>query len=188
MNKEDLMRDVVLMMTVSVDGYVRGPNGGTVPEPELLQQWKLDQIRRAGTHIMGRVTYGEMASHWPNSNDAYAKPMNEIPKVVFSKTLEEATWSESTIARGGITDEIADLKRQPGGEIIAWGGATFVQALSRARLIDEYVLVIQPVAFGGGLPMFRDLKHCSSTASILACSSPATWSTDTSPQRTESER
>jgi dihydrofolate reductase len=85
--------------------------------------------------------------------------MNEIPKVVFSKTLEEATWSESTIARGGITDEIADLKRQPGGEIIAWGGATFVQALSRARLIDEYILVIQPVAFGGGSPMFRDLPE-----------------------------
>jgi dihydrofolate reductase len=61
------------------------------------------------------------------------------------------------IARGDLAEEIANLRRQPGGEIIAWGGATFAQALSRAGLIDEYVLVIQPVAYGSGLPMFRDL-------------------------------
>jgi dihydrofolate reductase len=108
---------------------------------------------------MGRVTYEEMAGHWPTSTDDYAVPMNEIPKVVFSKTLDEAAWAGSSIARGDLADEIADLRRQPGGEIIAWGGATFAQSLSRAGLIDEYVLVVHPVAFGGGLPMFRDLAE-----------------------------
>jgi len=153
------MRNVTLMMTMSVDGYVSGPHGhaAAIPEPAELSQWKLDRIRRAGTHIMGRVTYEEMAGYWPTSSDDYAAPMNEIPKVVFSKTLGEATWAGSSIARGDLADEIAALRRQPGGEIIAWGGAGLAQSLSRARLVDEYALVIQPVAFGSGLPLFADL-------------------------------
>jgi dihydrofolate reductase len=153
------MRSVVLMMSVSVDGYVAGPHGhaGALPEPDELKHWKLDRIRRAGTHIMGRVTYEEMAGYWPTSTDDYAAPMNEIPKVVFSKTVDEAAWTGSSIARGDLADEIAALRRQPGGEIIAWGGANFAQSLSRAGLVDEYVLVIQPVAFGSGLPLFADL-------------------------------
>ena len=120
------MRNVVLMMTSSMDGFVVGPeeHAGGVPEPDQLVRWKLDRVRRAGTHIMGRVTYEEMASFWPTSTDDYTAPMNEVPKVVFSKTLNEATWPESTIARGDLADEIAALKRQPGGEIIAWGGAS----------------------------------------------------------------
>jgi dihydrofolate reductase len=147
-------------MSVSVDGFVVGPHGHAsgFPEPDALKRWKLDRISRAGTHIMGRVTYEEMSGRWPTSTDDYAAPMNEIPKVVFSNALDEATWPESSIARGDLADEIATLRRQPGGEIIAWGGASFAQSLSRAGLIDEYVLVIHPVAFGSGLPMFRDLR------------------------------
>jgi dihydrofolate reductase len=153
------MRNVVLMMTASIDGYVSAPHGhaGGLPEPEELKQWKLARIRGAGTHIMGRVTYEEMASFWPTSSDEYAAPMNEIPKVVFSKTLRDATWPESSIASGDLTGEIDNLRRQPGGEIIVWGGAGFAQALSRAGLVNEYSIVTQPVAYGGGLQMFRDL-------------------------------
>jgi dihydrofolate reductase len=62
---------------------------------------------------MGRVTYQEMAGYWPTSTDDYAVPMNEIPKVVFSQTLQEATWPESSVARGNLADEIATLRRQP---------------------------------------------------------------------------
>jgi dihydrofolate reductase len=153
------MRNVVLIMTASIDGFVVAPTGhaGGLPEPDELKRWKLNRIRRAGTHIMGRVTYEEMAGFWPTSTDDYAAPMNEIPKVVFSKTLDEAPWPESSIARGDLADEIAALKNQPGGEIIAWGGAGFAQALSRAGLIDEYAIVVQPVAYGDGKPIFRDL-------------------------------
>src|SRR6266581_1350886 len=105
------MRSVALMMTASIDGYVAAPHGhaGAMPEPEELRQWKLDRIRRAGTHIMGRVTYEEMAAFWPTSTDDYAAPMNEIPKVVFSKTLQAARWLESSVASGDLAAEIATL-------------------------------------------------------------------------------
>jgi dihydrofolate reductase len=155
------MRNITLIMTMSIDGFVVAPKGvavGAQPEPVALKRWKLDRIYRAGTHIMGRITYAEMARFWPTSNDEYAAPMNEIPKVVFSKSLKEATWPESVIASGNLADEIAALKRKPGGEIIAWGGADFVQALSKAGLVDEYAIVTKPIAYGGGKPMFRDLS------------------------------
>ncbi|RYZ02587.1 MAG: dihydrofolate reductase [Myxococcales bacterium] len=154
------MRDVVLIMTTSIDGYVSAPDGlavGGLPEPTELKRWKLERIRRAGTHLMGRVTYEQMVTVWPTSKDEYAAPMNDIPKVVFSKTLKEAKWSGASIASGELAEEIAALRSQPGGEIIAWGGAGFVQSLARAGLINEYAIITQPVAYGGGKPLFKEL-------------------------------
>jgi dihydrofolate reductase len=83
--------------------------------------------------------------------------LNNLPKVVFSKTLPAAGWAGSRIARGDLAAEIAALQSESGGEIMAHGGASFVQALSRLGLIDEYRLVIAPVALGNGLPLFKDL-------------------------------
>src|SRR2546428_14041989 len=157
------MRQGALQMGVTLDGYVAGPGGegdwGLPAEHPDVRAWKVASVRQAGTHIMGRVTYEEMAAHWPTSTDDYAEPMNEIPKVVFSNTLDTATWTKSSIVRGDLADEIATLRRQPGGEIIAWGGASFAPSLSRAGLVDEYVLVIPPAEFGSGLPMFRALPE-----------------------------
>jgi len=98
-----------------------------------------------------------MAEHWPTATGDYAAFMNGRPKVVFSKTLPAAGWAGSRIARGDLADEVAALKAESGGEIMAHGGAAFVQALSRLGLIDEYRLVILPVALGNGLPLFKDL-------------------------------
>ena len=108
---------------------------------------------------MGRVTYEQMSEHWPKATDDYAAFMNTLPKVVFSKTLPTAAWPGARIARGDLATEIAALKAEPGGEIMAHGGAAFVQALSRHGLIDEYRLVILPVALGAGLPLFKDLPR-----------------------------
>src|SRR6266516_2952247 len=141
-----LMRRVVLQMGVTLDGYVAGPGGegdwGLPAEHPDVRAWKIASLRQAGTHIMGRVTYGQMAEHWPTAAGDYAAFMNNVPKVVFSKTLPAAEWAGSRIARG---------------EIMVHGGAAFVQALSRLGLIDEYRLVILPVALGNGLPLFKDL-------------------------------
>lgn len=155
------MRRLLLQMGVSLDGIVAGgPKGRAEPggaEHPDLKAWKLESLRKVGTHIMGRVTYEEMAAHWPSSTDEYARLMNDIPKVVFSKTLKTADWPESRIASGDLATEIDSLKREPGKDIMAHGGAGFVQTLSRLGLIDEYRLVINPVALGSGRPLFRDL-------------------------------
>jgi len=154
------LRRVVLQMSLSIDGFVAGPQGGlggSLPEDDDLMHWKLGQLQRTGTHIMGRVTYEQMAAHWPTSTAEYAAPMNELPKVVFSRTLERTDWNNSRVARGDTAEEIAQLKREPGKDIMVHGGAAFVQALSNLGLIDEYRLVVQPVALGQGLPMFCDL-------------------------------
>jgi dihydrofolate reductase len=98
-----------------------------------------------------------MAAFWPTSTSEYAAPMNEIPKVVFSKTLEDAGWAETRIASGDLSEEIAAIKHGEGNDVIAYGGATFAQALSRLGLVDEYRLNIQPAALGAGLPLFKDL-------------------------------
>lgn len=88
------MRKVALQMGVTVDGYVAGPGGtldwGLLAEHPDVRAWKVALVRQAGTHIMGRVTYEGMAAHWPAAADEYAAPMNNIPKVVFSKTLPAA--------------------------------------------------------------------------------------------------
>jgi dihydrofolate reductase len=148
-------------MSVTLDGYVAGPGGeldwGLPAEDPDVRAWKVASLGQVGTHIMGRVTYGQMAEHWPNATGDYAAFMNDLPKVVFSKTLPTAGWAGSRIARGDLAAEIAALKSESGGEIMAHGGASFVQALSRLGLIDEYRLVIAPVALGNGLPLFKDL-------------------------------
>ncbi|MGH7609491.1 MAG: dihydrofolate reductase family protein [Candidatus Dormibacteria bacterium] len=155
------MRKLVLQMGMSVDGYVAGgPEGSGDPaehEHADVTAWKVGQLRKTGLHIMGRVTYEQMAAYWPSATDVYAAFMNDIPKVVFSKTLSKADWARTRIAGGELAEEIGRLKQEPEGDIMVHGGASFVQALSRLRLIDEYHLVIGPVALGSGLPMFRDM-------------------------------
>jgi dihydrofolate reductase len=158
------MRNLVLSMGMSLDGLVARPGRygaagwGLPPDHPALKQRKLEWMREVDFHLMGRNTYEEMAEFWPGSDDAYAAPMNEIPKVVFSSTLARADWPDSRIARGDLAEEIAALKREPGKDLMAWGGATFAQSLTRLGLVDEYRLILQPVALGEGLPLFKDLR------------------------------
>lgn len=158
------MRKLVLSMGMSLDGLVARPGRfgaggwGLAPEDSALKERKLGWMRNVDLHLMGRTTYQEMAGFWPTSDDAYAAPMNQIPKIVFSRTLERADWAGSRIARGELAEEIAALKREPGKDMLAWGGAAFAQSLSRLGLVDEYRLILRPVALGDGLPLFKDLS------------------------------
>ncbi len=157
------MRPVVLQMGITLDGFVHGAKGyeewGLPPEEDDVVAWKVASLREAGTHIMGRVSYEAMASVWPNTTGVYADVMNDIPKVVFSKTLTRADWAESRIASGDLAGDIDRLKREPGGVIVAHGGATFIDALIRENLIDEYRLVIHPVVIGHGTSLFSALHE-----------------------------
>lgn len=154
------MRKLILSMGVSLDGLVARPGRhgaggwGLPPEDADLKTRKLGWLQDVDLHLMGRTTYEEMAGFWPTSDDPYAAPMNTIPKVVFSHTIEHADWAESRIARGDLAAEIGSLKRQPGRDMMAWGGAAFAQSLSRLGLVDEYRLILQPVVLGEGLPLF----------------------------------
>jgi len=158
------MRSVVLQMGVTLDGFVHGTAGyedwGLPPEDDELVAWKVASLRQAGTHIMGRRTYEAMASVWPRSTGLYADVMNEIPKVVFSRTLSAADWPESRVVTGiDLAADIQRLKEEPNGTgiVLAHGGATFVDSLIGAGLIDEYRLVIHPVVIGQGTSLFRAL-------------------------------
>jgi dihydrofolate reductase len=155
-----MTRNLVLQMAVSMDGFVaRADNsldwGPTSPDPEHYD-WIYELLEGAGTHIMGRRAYEEMSPDWPTSDDKLAPRMTDPPKVVFSKTLPSASWAGTRIARGELVEEITALKAEDGGEIVAHGGARFVQSLSRHGLVDEYRLSVRPVALGAGLPMFAN--------------------------------
>lgn len=156
------MSRIVLHMSMSLDGYVASDrqHPGMLPEDDDLVAWKLDQITRAGAHLMGRKSYEEMAGFWPSSSSPYAAPMNDIPKIVFSRTLSEddATWPVTRIARGDLGTEISTIKKEPGPDVIAWGGATLAASLAAENLIDEYRLAVQPVAVGRGDALFEKVR------------------------------
>jgi dihydrofolate reductase len=161
------MRDVILQQyAVSLDGfscadgsefqrYVFG-----VDDPEV-DEFFIETLSRAGTHIMGRATYLDMAHHWPSRSGPTADLMNSVPKVVFSHTLQHADWPESRIAGGDTGDEIAKLKEEPGGEIVAHGGFSFTQSLVKLGLVDELRLYFFPVALGQGISIFNTVDHLS---------------------------
>ena len=161
------MRQLVLQMSMSVDGYVLGPEGDldwVFPGfDDEMRKWNLDTLEKAGLHAMGSHTYKEMAAVWPISDEPYAPPMNDKPKVVFSRTPIDTPWGEVSVASGDLADEVARLKAQDGKEILAHGGARFAQALSSASLVDEYRLRVHPVALGAGTPLFVDKRALALT-------------------------
>lgn len=158
------MRQVILQFIVSLDGYSCDVDNGLrdvmqdIDDPEE-EKYALGRLWQAGTHIMGRVTYEGMASFWPGSSLPAAAPMNDIPKVVFSRTLQSADWPQTRIARGDTAEEIARLKAVPGGEILAHGGTQFARSLIRLGLVDQYRLWVLPAATGQGAPLFTGLAH-----------------------------
>jgi dihydrofolate reductase len=156
------MRKLILRMSMSLDGFVGGPNGELDwifknTDDESIK-FGVAQIRDVGVHAMGSTTYRTMAAYWPTSTEPWASPMNEIPKVVFSRTLKEAPWGPVRILDGKLADEVSKLKAEPGKDILAHGGASFAQSLTRLGLVDEYWLLVHPIALGAGLPMFKDLE------------------------------
>lgn len=157
------MRQLILNMSVSLDGFVADPDRKLDwlfgnPDAELTAA-TTDALSNAGVHAMGRATYLDMATAWPDSSAPQAAPMNEIPKVVFSQTLTEGSWADTRIANGDLADEVARLKAEPGKEILAHGGVRLAQSLASLRLIDEYRLRIHPVALGKGLPLFVERQR-----------------------------
>ncbi len=159
------MRKLKLQMQMSVDGFVAGPNGEL---DWMLWEWDKelenyvdDLTDSIDTILLGRKMTDGFISYWSNAvkNPAareypFARKMIDTPKIVFSKTLKESPWDNTTLAKGDTTDFINHLKEKQGKDIIVYGGAGFVSSLINSGLIDEYHLFINPAAIGKGLRIF----------------------------------
>jgi dihydrofolate reductase len=153
------MASLVLKMSVSLDGYVAPADGSggwiAAGGSDDAVRWNVETVSGAGAHLMGATTYAGMAAHWPSDPGPFAKPMNEIPKVVFSGSLTSADWGETQIATGNLADAITRLKQErSGGYLLAHGGARFARSLVGTGLIDEYRLLIHPAILGAGERLF----------------------------------
>jgi dihydrofolate reductase len=154
------MRKVILMMSVSLDGYVaREDHDLSWMLPRLddeSQEWILELLRRADTQLMGRVSYDEQSQAWPGTSGETGDLINGATKIIFSHTLEKVDWEGARLADLDPAGEIARLREEPGGDIFVPGGANLARGLSSAGLIDEYRLILHPVVLGRGLPLFGD--------------------------------
>lgn len=159
------MRPLILRHSLSLDGYAAAPPGG---RDDLVAEHDEDEefiahmsalLGSAGVHAMGSRTYRDMAGFWPFQSGPEADAMNAIPKVVFSRSPIDTPWATTTVHSGDLAEEVAALKAQDGGPILAHGGVRLAQALVREDLVDEYHLLIGPFAHGGGSPLFTELTR-----------------------------
>jgi dihydrofolate reductase len=153
------MASLVLKMSVSLDGYVASADGSNdwiaAGRADDSTGWVLETVSNASAHLIGATTYAEWAAFWPGASGPFAKPMNEIPKVVFSNSLASAEWGETTIATGDLAAAITRLKHERSdGYLLVQGGVRFARSLVETGLIDEYRLAIHPVILGGGERLF----------------------------------
>lgn len=159
------MRKIILAIQVSLDGFFEGPNGEIdwhMVDEELHTHFN-EQLATMGAFLDGRVTYELMAGFWPTADQdpsstpaeaEFAKIWRDMPKIVYSRTLERAGWN-TTVARDVVADEVLALKAQPGGSL-ALGGADLAATFRRLGLIDEYWIYVHPVLIGRGNPLFKD--------------------------------
>ena len=177
-----------------------GANRWMFGADQEAKAWSVEYIWNASLHIMGSRSFSAMASYWRTSTDQFAPPMNQIPKAVFSRqgpavlrnvnkaaALNAAranaasgqsaelqpgagSWAQAYVASGDLAEEIAMLKAQKGKPIIAHGGVSLARSLVAQELVDQFALIVAPVALGKGLPLFSELaaptplKLVSSTA------------------------
>ncbi len=157
------MRRLILMMSVSVDGFMEGPNQELDWQSidEELHQHFNDELRTMGAFLDGRVTYELMAGYWPTADEdpmssptvaEFAGIWRDMPKVVYSRTLQDAEWN-TTIVREVVPAEVLALKAQPGGDLMI-GGADLATEFMRYDLIDEFRIYVHPVVLGRGKPLF----------------------------------
>ncbi|MFF0549621.1 dihydrofolate reductase family protein [Streptomyces sp. NPDC004311] len=157
------MRSVTYAMNISLDGYIVGPDGGfdwSEPDETVFRFW-IEETRQLGVHLLGRrlyetMLYWETAAEDPPQDEAtreWISVWNPLPKVVFSRTLSEVRGA-ARLASGGLAEEIARLRAEPGEGDIAIGGADLAAQAAELGLIDEYRAVVYPVLVGGGRPFF----------------------------------
>ncbi len=147
---------------VSLDGVVEDPSWTFQFGSEEQEKFKVDELAASDALLLGRVTYEGFVAAWPSMNDeeGFADRMNGYPKHVVSTTLEEPLeWNNSTLIKDNIVEQITDLKRQDGKDILVFGSATLVRTLMEHDLVDEYRLMVFPIVVGKGKRLFGDAEE-----------------------------
>jgi dihydrofolate reductase len=173
-----MSKELILHMSMSADGFVAGPNGefdwvfpGMSDEGRA---WVVERFREASLIAMGRKSYEAWINFWPTASSPIAHPMNELPKVVFSRSgvlapresvspesarpAELETWLQASVAGKDLVADIQRLKAEDGKPIVAVGGASFASSLVSNNLVDVYRLVVHPVLLGRGISLFGGLE------------------------------
>ena len=163
------MRKIIVTEFITLDGVIEAPGGNETPHPHAgwqftydspeAGQYKIDELSKVDALLLGKTTYKGFADYWPGQvGNAFADPINSLPKYVVSRSLRNAEWSNSHILRN-VDTEVANLKQSGGGDILFYGSATLVKALLHHDLIDELRLMVYPLAIGGGLRLFDDNRE-----------------------------
>jgi dihydrofolate reductase len=164
---EEAMSKLVVFNQVSLDGYFTDANGdiswahkGDDPEWNAFVS---DNAQSGGMLLFGRITYEMMVAFWPTPQaiktmPAVARPMNERPKIVFSRTLNKADWNNTRIVKGKLADEIRKLKKDSGMDMAILGSGSIIAQLAPAGVIDEYQVVVNPIILGSGRTMFEGVE------------------------------
>jgi dihydrofolate reductase len=161
------MRKILVFNMVSLDGCFTDAGGDMSWAHRHDPEWLAfvgENASQDAVLLFGRVTYDMMASYWPTpqalaANRTVAERMNGLQKVVFSRTLDAAAWQNTTLVKGDIVKAVEKLKASDGPNMVIMGSGSIVAQLSEARLIDEYEVVVVPVALGAGRSMFDGMKE-----------------------------
>lgn len=162
------MRKLVVFQQISLDGYFTDSEGDMTwakqDNDDEFNTFSSENAKSGGVLIFGRVTYQLMAGFWPSAQarknlPAVAERMNNLPKIVFSKTLDKASWNNTTLVKGDLVAEIQRMKNEPGEGMAILGSGSIVSQLALEGVIDEYQLVVNPIALGGGRTTFDGIKE-----------------------------
>jgi dihydrofolate reductase len=160
------MGKIIVTEFVSLDGVMEDPGGAEsfrhggwtfeINRGEEGDRFKLDEALSADALLLGRVTFEGFAEAWPSREGEFADKFNTMPKYVVSSTLEEPEWSNSTVLKGDLAEEIAKLKQAHDGDVVVHGSAQLAQALLEQDLVDELRLMVFPVVLGTGKRLFGE--------------------------------
>jgi dihydrofolate reductase len=162
------MRRLIAFNHVTLDGYFVGANGNFSwahkgNDDAEYAAFVAENASGGGQLLFGRVTYELMASYWPTAvadqhNPAVAKGMNSMSKVVFSRTLNQASWNNTSVVKGDLVAEVRKMKNEPGPGMAILGSGSIISQLAPHHVIDEYQMIVDPVALGEGRSMFDGIQ------------------------------
>ncbi len=159
------MRKLFLFMMTSLDGYFEGPDHDISWHnvDAEFNEFAIQQTSEVDMLLFGRKTYEMMAGYWPTEaakrdDPIVADLMNSLPKIVFSRTLDKVEWNNSRLVKENMEEEVTQLKQQPGKDIAIFGSSDLTVALTHMGLVDEYRIMVAPVALGNGKSLFKGLN------------------------------